>query len=83
MVPVDLGLTSESLRKFLFRSREFTKIELTTDKTLDFLRLHNWLSKFRFEVKGVFDLAFGEGGPKLMFVKDCHASGHASKSDSM
>ena len=50
------------------------------ESEFDFIRLHNWLQHFGFEVHG-FEIVEKDGKVIPEFIKGFHASGHASKSD--
>jgi ribonuclease J len=50
------------------------------ESEFDFIRLHNWLEHFGFEVHG-FEIVKKNGRITPEFVKGFHASGHASRSD--
>ena len=52
----------------------------TEEQEFDFLRLHNWLKHFGFEIYG-FEMGFDGRRPRPRFIRGYHASGHASKSD--
>ncbi|RLI77123.1 ribonuclease J, partial [Archaeoglobales archaeon] len=50
------------------------------EQDFDFIRLHNWLDRFNFEIYG-FKMELIGGRLKPLFVKGYHASGHVSKDD--
>jgi ribonuclease J len=52
----------------------------TEEQRIDFQRLWNWLTRFRFIVRG-FSVAVDSGNPRITFEPGYHASGHASGQD--
>jgi ribonuclease J len=52
----------------------------TEEQRIDFQRLWNWLTHFRFTVRG-FSVTSAAGNPRITFEPGYHASGHASGQD--